>query len=102
MRKRPKIVFKTFYIPTYQNISTDIQFTSKHNICSPLSKEIKVLPKPPPKSPPTPPRNPPKPPPKHDLGGLLPTLGGEWEPCCKPYHLWDIYKSLCMCLFLGK
>ena len=38
-----------------------------------------VLPNPPPKSPPTPPRIPPKPPPKHDLGGLLPLLGGEWE-----------------------
>ena len=55
---------------THQNISTDIQLTSKHKSCSPLSKEIQVLPKPPP----TPPRNPPK----QDLGGLLPRLGGEW------------------------
>ena len=38
-----------------------------------------VLPNPPPKSPPTPPRIPPKPPPKHDLGGLLPLLGGGWQ-----------------------
>ena len=40
-----------------------------------------VLPNPPP----TPPRIPPKPPPKHDLGGLLPLLGGEWELWTEPF-----------------
>ena len=43
----------------------------------PYSEVIKILLKPPPKSPPAPLRNPPKSPPKHDLRGLLPTLGGE-------------------------
>ena len=66
---------KCFIVLYKQNISFQLVCNSP---LGPYSEEIYILPKPPPRSPPTPPGNPPKSPLKHDLGGLLPTLGGGW------------------------
>ena len=47
----------------------------------------------------SPPRNSPKPPPKHDLGGLLPLLGGEWQLWC--LAMWaSFYKDLAISFVL--